>query len=586
MSTSVVAYETPSADPAGRAPAAASSLVANGASETPTVLLRFIFRGRNPRTYFDSAEMDELIASVRSQGILQPILVRPVKDGYEIVAGERRFRAALAAYGEDFPMPVTIKAMSDAEVDAAAAVENIQRADMSATEEAVSASKVVGQVKGDRDEAALTLGWSRSKLDKRLALMNCSPAVQKALNERHIMLGHAELLAALAKDKQELFLPVIINEKKSVPELKSSIEKAASRLGDAIFPQEDCNGCPHNSSVQQSMFVESVVDGCCTNNSCYREKTEAALQVKVASLKDDYPVIRILRIGDNSTRVKLIAEGPKGVGTEQAEACRGCASFGAAVSALPQAMAQVYTDQCFDPTCNANKVAARLIAASALASSVETTAVPPTAGGSEGGKAGNTKTAPVAPKTPATSIHVSDRIKAYREQVWRVAMKREIANSPALSNLYLVALCLNGSSRHINSTALGKAFSKLAGKSKPASDLGHCVQDLGQLSAENLGNMTTMLAASAMADLDVHHLQNLAKHHQLDLTKHWKLEQPLLELLTKSEIELIAKEVGLKKAFGDDYKKIMGEKKPDLMKALLNHPAFDYSAKIPSILTL
>ncbi len=109
------------------------------------------------------------------------------------------------------------------------------------------------------------LGWSRSTLDKRLALMNCSEAVLDALNTRALQLGHAELLATLAKDKQDKLLPVIIAERKSIAELKKTIEAAACSLAIAIFDKADCAACQHNSSLQTEMFGEAIATGNCTN---------------------------------------------------------------------------------------------------------------------------------------------------------------------------------------------------------------------------------------------------------------------------------------------------------------------------------
>ena len=77
-----------------------------------------ISMGRNPRTYFDPAEMAELEASVASQGVIQPILIRPFGDAYQLVAGERRYRAAKKVKGEDYEIPVLVKDMTDAEADA------------------------------------------------------------------------------------------------------------------------------------------------------------------------------------------------------------------------------------------------------------------------------------------------------------------------------------------------------------------------------------------------------------------------------------------------------------------------------------
>lgn len=117
--------------------------------------------------------------SVLEIGVIQPILIRCLDgDGFELVAGERRYRAAQAAHGDDYPRPVAIKALTDDEVGRLALIENVQRADMAPSEEAAAAAKIVGQIKGDRDEAARVLGWSRATLDVRLALMNCSQSVR------------------------------------------------------------------------------------------------------------------------------------------------------------------------------------------------------------------------------------------------------------------------------------------------------------------------------------------------------------------------------------------------------------------------
>ncbi len=145
------------------------------------VALRRIRTGRNPRVYFDPTEMAEITESIRANGVYQPILIRPIEDDefdFDLVAGERRYRGAMDAHGEDWEIPALVKEMTDEEADRAALIENAQRADMSPSEEAAAASKIVGHCKGDREEAARLLGWSRSTLDKRLALMNCSPDVQ------------------------------------------------------------------------------------------------------------------------------------------------------------------------------------------------------------------------------------------------------------------------------------------------------------------------------------------------------------------------------------------------------------------------
>lgn len=549
------------------------------------VKVKLLVRGNNPREYFDPKEMEDLTASVREHGINQPILVRPIGDGqYQIIAGERRYRAALAAHGDDYDMPVLIRDCSDSEARILANIENTLRADMSATEEARSAAIIVGEVKGDREEAARLLSWSRSKLDSRLALMNCSESVRKALNERAIRLGHAELFASLSRENQDKILPALIERSLSVADLKALIEKAASKLSAAIFDKADCSACPHNSSVQRTMFQESVTDGSCTNNACYKTKTEAALEITKEALKDEYPVIRIVRAGDNFAQVRLRPDGPTGVGDAQAEACRGCADFGAAISALPERMGMVFKDQCFNTSCNQGKVAARIRsekeAKDALAKAA-TDAAAATKDTPKGVSAAKAKDKPTA--DVKTTVSEGDKVKAYREEVWRKAMKKEVGASYDLSIQYLLTLAVTGNIRHVNQTGMTKVFQLLLGENK-ASDVQKVAEQAQQLTPDQMDKAMLMLAVSAMEDLPVHELTRFATHIKLDLTKHWKMDAAFLTLFTKSEIEVIAKSIKLDKALGDGFKKLFAEKKDALIEKLLAVEGFDYSSAIPPVL--
>ncbi|KMZ13466.1 Chromosome (plasmid) partitioning protein ParB [Candidatus Burkholderia humilis] len=308
--------------------------------QQPTLALKFIQVNVNPR---------------------KSVIVRRLADGgFSLVAGGRRYKAALAAHGEDYEIPVVVRDIDEIEAKQLAIIENIQRADMSPAEEVIAAAEQVGLCKGDRDEVARIFGWSRATLDKRLALMNCSTPVLDALSTRQILLGHAELLAAPPKETQDKLLPVIIKEGKSVSEVKKTIEQVACSLAAAIFDKADCAGCPHNSSTQGEMFGESIGTGNCTNHTCFNEKTEKMLDATATGLRDEYPVVRIVRAGDNHTRVQLVIDGPKGVGEEQAKACHTCQNYGAAVSGLPDSIGKVYKGQCFDTVCNMKKVAANL----------------------------------------------------------------------------------------------------------------------------------------------------------------------------------------------------------------------------------
>ncbi|MBK4736041.1 PRTRC system ParB family protein [Noviherbaspirillum pedocola] len=544
--------------------------------------------GHNPRTYFDAKAQADFVEDIRENGILQSILVRPVEDHYQIVAGERRYRAALEAHGPEYQVPALIRQMTDEQADLFALMENLQREGMSPIEEAAQAAKILGRLKGDREEAARLLKWSLPVLNSRLALLQCSDAVRTALNERKLKLGHAELLAALAKPKQDILLPKILQHNISVQILKAEIDKAACKLDAAVFDKTDCAGCPHNSSVQGTMFSEAISGGHCTNKECYGEKTEAKINQVAEGLKDDYPTIRIVRVGDNETRTKLEAAGNKGVGEEQAQACRACANFGAAVSALPGSESQVFHSQCFDTACNSKKIATRIKGEQEAEAATKAQQAIAQAGAQPAAQGATTATPATASAKPAekavTSVSETDRVKAYRENVWRVAMTKEIANEPVLSRQYLIALCMNGCARNISDTKLKTVFGKMTKTDATKYDLGEQVKSVQEQEAQVQQGLLTMLAATAMEALELHKLKQLATFHQLDLTKHWKLDKELLDILTKSEIKVLATEVGLDKAAGDKFNKLFSEKKDDLIKALLAVEGFNYSAVIPKVM--
>jgi PRTRC genetic system ParB family protein len=552
--------------------------------QQPTLALKQITIAANPRTYFDAAEMEELTASVREKGVIQPVIVRTLADGgFALVAGGRRYRAAMTAHGEDYEIPVVVKEIDEVEAKQLAIIENIQRADMSPAEEAIAAAEQVGLCKGDRDEVARIFGWSRATLDKRLALMNCSASVLEALNTRQILLGHAELLAALPKETQDKLLPVIIKEGKPVPELKKTIEQVACSLSAAIFDKSDCANCAHNSSTQGEMFGESIATGNCTNRTCFNEKTEKQLEAVAANLRDDFPVVRIVRAGDNHTRIQLAVEGAKGVGEEQAKACHACQNYGAAVSGLPDSIGKVYKGQCFDTVCNMKMVAKRLQAEKAAAEPK-----PEAKGGGTGAAKPAAKASGTAQSTtsnpPATVVAESDRIKTYRVALWREALRREVGQNPGLAQRYLVSIALAGQARCVDDSTLKGIWEKLTEEKIAVSDVAKAATSVAAADDAKLALAVTGVTVATIQGLDVHHLTSLCRHHRLDLNQHWKLCKEFLELITKSEMMVVADELGIRAALGDEFKKVFSKSKAEVIDALLNVKGFDYTGKVPKVL--
>jgi ParB family chromosome partitioning protein len=161
-------------------------------------------RGRyQPRTKMDEASLQELAASIRQQGLMQPILVRPVeRDRYEIIAGERRWRAAKIAGLEE--IPVLVREVPDSAALAMALVENIQREDLNPLEEANGVQRLIGEFKLTHQEAAEAIGRSRTGTTNLLRLLNLQKPVQAMVFDGRLEMGHARALLALEGRQQEV----------------------------------------------------------------------------------------------------------------------------------------------------------------------------------------------------------------------------------------------------------------------------------------------------------------------------------------------------------------------------------------------
>ncbi len=147
----------------------------------------------NPRRSFDEAELDELAQSIRERGLIQPLLVRPVKkDGYEIVAGERRWRAAQRANLHD--VPVVIRQLTDQESLELAIIENVQRSDLNPIEEALGYRQLIQKFDHRQEDLAGIVGKSRSHLANMMRLLKLPKPVQEMVGDGRLSSGHARAL--------------------------------------------------------------------------------------------------------------------------------------------------------------------------------------------------------------------------------------------------------------------------------------------------------------------------------------------------------------------------------------------------------
>ena len=193
-----------------------------------------------PRTRMDEGALNELAASIKAQGLMQPILVRPIGQDtlsgvikYEIIAGERRFRASqLAGLTE---VPVLVRDVDDLAAAAMALIENIQREDLNPLEEAQGIHRLIADFSFTHEQAATALGRSRSAVSNLLRLMNLAGPVQTMLMAGDIDMGHARALLAVDAASQITLAHQVVAKRLSVRETEKLVTRTVE---DAANPVE------------------------------------------------------------------------------------------------------------------------------------------------------------------------------------------------------------------------------------------------------------------------------------------------------------------------------------------------------------
>jgi ParB family transcriptional regulator, chromosome partitioning protein len=187
---------------------------------------------RNPRRMFADAEIDELAASIRQRGIIQPILVRTIRgapDAYEIIAGERRWRAAQRSGMHD--VPVVLLEVGDREALELAIIENVQRTDLNPLEEAMGYQALMEEFGHSQDELAKTVGKSRPHVANTLRLLNLPDLVKAYLSENKISAGHARAL--LGQPDPEALARQVLDKGLNVRQLEALTQDRARKAGKA-----------------------------------------------------------------------------------------------------------------------------------------------------------------------------------------------------------------------------------------------------------------------------------------------------------------------------------------------------------------
>lgn len=203
-----------------------------------------------PRLSFDDASLADLASSIKQHGIIQPLVLRRKNDKYEIIAGERRFKAAKMA--GLVSVPAVISNLDDNESAEIAIVENIQRKDLTAIEEARSYQALLDKGYMTQEELARKMGLSQSAISNKLRLLTLDEAVQEAILAEKISERHARtLLKVPSHEKQRELLNKVINERLTVKQLEDEIKNIDTTSGSIVET-------PKNNEIQKIESLETI----------------------------------------------------------------------------------------------------------------------------------------------------------------------------------------------------------------------------------------------------------------------------------------------------------------------------------------
>ena len=317
---------------------AANHTNANNAVNVTTIALSLIQpSGFNPRKSFDEQALTELADSIRQHGVIQPVGLRPIPgtDRYEIVFGERRYRASLIAEQTGIPAEIYDN-LSDKEAEEMAITENLQRQDIAPMEEASAFRRLIESGRYDAQSLAVQVGKSVAYIRTRMKLTTLIPEIASLLDTDDITVSVASEICRYGEDIQrEVYekhlkdgLPYNSWRGMNASKVAQMIERDfTTELCRYSFDKSACASCPHNT-CNLLLFVEEGYEGKCAKSSCLKEKHTAYLAEKAVSMLAEYPEANLCqyqydtneavasRLAEMGYEIETVSDYPKRFPTE------------------------------------------------------------------------------------------------------------------------------------------------------------------------------------------------------------------------------------------------------------------------------
>jgi ParB family chromosome partitioning protein len=237
-----------------------------------------------PRKTFSDEQLQELVDSIREKGILQPLLVRRKSDGYELIAGERRWRAAQRAGLRE--IPILVRDVSDSEMLELSLIENIQRENLNAIEEAEAYKRLVEQFHFTQEEISKKVGKDRTTIANTVRLLRLPPEIKLSLAEGKITMGHARAFLSLdGVDKQKLLWKKLLAGGLSVRQTESLVKRLRTRSSPT----------PRRSNPEWSALVEELQRALGTKVRIVGKRKRGKIEIDFFSPDELDRIIELLR---------------------------------------------------------------------------------------------------------------------------------------------------------------------------------------------------------------------------------------------------------------------------------------------------
>lgn len=239
-----------------------------------------------PREDFNDAMLQELIGSIREKGVLQPILVRKAGEGYEIIAGERRYRASRALGLTK--IPVIIKEVEDKDALIISLIENIQRQELNPIEEAHAFEQLVNKFSFSQDEVAKALGKDKTTISNMLRLLKLPISIQQFLIKGTLSVGHAKILLSIEdQQKQKKICTLAISNSLSVRELENLVNAGSKRRRKA---EGQISSDPYILNCERQLQLALG-----TKVRLFAQRKRGKIVIEYYSLEDLERIIKILK---------------------------------------------------------------------------------------------------------------------------------------------------------------------------------------------------------------------------------------------------------------------------------------------------